>query len=118
MIQLASTSDLLQLVTGGTQVIKVHASYADMSGITITYARLNTSISTVTTTTIVGSPAASTQRRVMFLSILNSDTTTPNTITLQVFATGTTCVLQQIALLPGAVLNYSSVGGFAITPQR
>ena len=45
MIQLAATTDLLQLVTGGTQVVKVHASYVDLTGTTVTPGRLNTSIS-------------------------------------------------------------------------
>ncbi len=62
MIILASTSDLIRVVTSHAATIEVHASFVDLNGTTVTPGRTNTLISTATTTTIVGSPGASTVR--------------------------------------------------------
>lgn len=62
MINLASTSDKLQVVTdvAGSD-IRVHASWVDLNGTTVTPGRTNTpGITTATTTDVVASPAAST----------------------------------------------------------
>lgn len=73
MLLLTSTSDLVRLVTGtATTTIEVHASYVDVNGTTITPDRKNTRITTATTTTIVGSPAASTQRNVKAIYVTNN----------------------------------------------
>ena len=71
MILLTSTSDRLRVITGSAGDIRVQASYVDLSGTTVTPGRQNTSISTATTTDIVGGPGASTQRNVKFCSIFN-----------------------------------------------
>jgi len=63
MLLLTSTSDIVRLITGAAaSTIEVHTSYVDVNGTTITPGRTNTRITTATTTTIVASPAASTQR--------------------------------------------------------
>ena len=65
MLNLASTSDVLRVVTGAAADIDVHSSWVDLNGTTVTPGRTNTpAITTATTTTIVGSPAASTVRSV------------------------------------------------------
>ena len=69
MLLLTSTSDAVTLVTAAATSVYVQASYVDMSGSTITPGRTNTVISSATTTTIVPSPAASTQRNVKQLII-------------------------------------------------
>ena len=74
MILLTSTSDLVEVVTASTQAIQVQASYVDLNGPNVTPGRTNTLISTATTTTVVGSPAASTQRTLKYLSIFNAGT--------------------------------------------
>lgn len=85
MLFLTSTSDLLQIVTGGTQVLDVHASFIDLnaSGANVNNERTNLTISTATTTTIVSSPASNVQRDVGFLSVLNTDTTNAAAISIQ-----------------------------------
>ena len=85
MLLLTSTSDLIQLITGSAGTIKVHASYSDVTtGPTVTVGRTNTpSITTATTTTIVASPASSTQRNVRYISIRNTDATVTNACTVQ-----------------------------------
>jgi hypothetical protein len=75
MIILNSTSDLVQVITGsGVSSILVHSSWVDFSaGVTAAPNRTNTpAIVAATTTTIVASPASSTQRNVKTISIFNS----------------------------------------------
>jgi hypothetical protein len=80
MLLLTGTSDLVQVVTSATggsgYGVEVHSSWVDHAAGTITPARTNTAaITTATTTTVVGSPAGSTQRNVRFLSIRNDHAT-------------------------------------------
>lgn len=74
---LASTSDLLQVITDAAADIEVHASWVDKVAATEPVAgRTNTDhITTATTTTVVGSPAASTVRNVKFVSFHNNHAT-------------------------------------------
>ena len=84
MLLLTSTSDLVQVITGAAGAIAVHASYVDNNAGTITPTRTNTpSIATATTTTVVASPAASTQRNVKLINIFNASATISNLVTLQ-----------------------------------
>jgi hypothetical protein len=84
MLLLTSVSDLLQVVTGSTGAVEVHASWVDNLNGTITPGRTNTaSISTATTTTVVAAPAASTQRNVKFLSVRNDHASTSNLVDVQ-----------------------------------
>lgn len=83
MIILASTSDLIRVITGSAVTTEVHASWVDNASGTITPGRTNTAISTATTTTVVGSPASSTYRNVRFLSIRNTHASSQNTITIE-----------------------------------
>lgn len=109
---LTSTSDLVQVVTGGTQVVHVHASWLDNAAGTITPTRLNTIISSATTTTVVGSPAASAQRNVKFLSIQNTDASASVAITVQ-HTDGTTAVQLFKATLPaGWTASYNDLEGW------
>ena len=112
MIILATTTDLVQIITGSTQAIKVHASYVDLNTSTsaITPGRLNTSIATATTTTVVASPAASTDRTVKYLSIQNTGVA-GETVTV-LHTDGTTPInLQNITLNAGYTLVYTDGGG-------
>ena len=69
MLLLASTADLIRVVTGSSGTVEVHASFVDVAAGVITPGRTNTpTITTATTTTVVASPAASTQRNVKLLS--------------------------------------------------
>ena len=101
---LTSTSDLIQVVTSAAGTVEVHADYADASGAPPAVSgmgRTNTSISTAATTTVVGSPAASTTRKVLNLMISNSHASTANTVTIR-HTDGTTPIqIEQITLLAG-----------------
>ena len=101
MILLTGTSDLIQLVTAGTQTVNIHASWMDTSVGTQTPGRTNTIVNSATTTTLVGSPASFTERNVKTLIVTNTDVTAA-TITLQHFdGTTTVRIAPQIALPPG-----------------
>lgn len=83
MINLASTSDKLRLVTSGAASVEVHASWVDLNGSTVTPGRTNTpDITTATTTDIVAAPAASTTRNVKLLSIVNSHASVSTDVTV------------------------------------
>ena len=74
MILLTSSSDLLEVVTGASvSDIYVQASFVDLSSVNVlTPGRQNTIITTATTTTVVPSPAAGTNRALKNLCIFNS----------------------------------------------
>ena len=69
MIILASTADLVRVVTSHAALVEVHASYVDLNGTTVTPGRLNTLITTATTVTVVASPGAATVRNLKHLNI-------------------------------------------------
>lgn len=113
MLLLTSTSDVVRLVTGtATSTIEVHTSYVDVNGSTITPGRTNTLITTATTTTIVGSPAASTQRNVKAIYCTNNSTGTNCTISVLHTDGTTTIELMQFVLLPGENLGYREDGSW------
>jgi hypothetical protein len=73
LLLLTSTSDLVRVITDASADIEVHASWVDHNAGAITPGRTNTaSITGAATTTVVGSPASSTQRNVKLLSIRNN----------------------------------------------
>jgi hypothetical protein len=114
MILLTSTSDAISLITSSTANISVHASYVDVSGTTVTPGRDNTLIVTATTTTIVASPAASTQRTVKSLIIRNTHASSTNQLTLQHTDGTDTVILFVITLSPGWALYYDEGNGFVV----
>ena len=84
MLLLTSTSDLIQVVTGSAADVEVHASWVDNNAGTITPGRTNTaSITTATTTTVVGSPGSSIQRNVKHLNIYNNHASNSTLVTVQ-----------------------------------
>ncbi len=111
MLILASTSDIIRIVTGAAATINVHASWVDNAAGTITPGRTNTAaISTATTTTIVGSPAASTQRNVKGLIITNVHASAGAQVTVQHFDGSNSEDLISVTLLAGENLNFSQEG--------
>jgi hypothetical protein len=102
MLLLTSTSDIIRVVTGtAVSTITVHASWVDNASGTITPGRTNTNITTATTTTIVASPGASTQRNVKTIGITNNNASTSTTVTVQHFDGTTSTDLMGVTLLPG-----------------
>lgn len=108
MLLLTSTSDKIQVVTGGTPGIDVHASFADYdTSITnpndrVSLGRKNTKITTATTTDVVLSPGnATTSRNVKTLEVANIHASTANQVTIQ-HTDGTNVIqLESINLLAG-----------------
>jgi len=113
MLLLTSTSDLVQVVTGtATSTIEVHASYVDINGTTVTPLRTNARITTATTTTVVPSPAASTQRNLKGLYVTNNSAGTNCNIAV-LHTDGTNSVeLMQFILLPGENMTFNEEGGW------
>ncbi len=113
MLLLTSTSDLVTITTASAvATIEVHASYVDINGATITPLRTNTRITTATTTTVVSSPAASTQRNVKGLYITNNSVGTSCNIAVS-HTDGTNNIeLMQFILLPGENMGYREDGSW------
>lgn len=118
MLLLTSTSDLLKITTSAAGDIQVHASYVDVNGTTITPLRTNTLITTATTTTVVGSPAASTQRNVKGLYVTNNSASISQNVAV-LHTDGTNQVeLMQFVLLPGENLGYREDGSWVHRDQN
>ena len=113
MLLLTSTSDIIRLITGtATSTIEVHASYVDVSGSTITPGRTNTRITAAATTTIVASPAASTQRNVKALYVTNNSPGTSCNVAVEHYDGTNAVELMQFILLPGENLGYREDGSW------
>lgn len=111
MLILASTSDIVRVVTDATADIEPHASWVDNAAGTITVSRTNTaSITTATTTTVVASPGASTQRNVKHLSLRNNHASTTCNVTVEHFDGTTAETLMKVALLAGEALVLDQTG--------
>jgi hypothetical protein len=114
MLLLASTSDLLRVVTSGAVTTDVHASWADLNGSTVTPGRTNTPITTATTTTVVASPASSTYRTVKTLCVRNRHASSGQTVTV-IHTDGTNAMeLVQAVLAAGDALHYDEHAGFTV----
>lgn len=113
MLLLTSTSDIVRVVTGAAvSTITVHASYVDNASGTITPGRTNTNITTATTTTIVASPGASTQRNVKAIYITNNSTSASCNVTVQQFDGTTSTDLMGVTLKPGENLVLDEDGSW------
>lgn len=113
MILLTSTSDIVRVITGSAvTTISVHASWVDNASGTITPGRTNTNITTATTTTVVASPGASTQRNLKTMYIENSSASTSTTITVQHFDGTTSSNIISVTLLGGENLNLREDGSW------
>lgn len=116
MILLASSSDLVQVVTGQAGTIDVHTSWVDYLSGAVTPGRTNTAITTATTTTVCGSPTGSTIRNLKTLHIRNRHATSSCDITVK-HTDGTTAVeLHKVTLTAGQALEYIEGVGFFTLP--
>lgn len=114
MLLLTSTSDLLRVTTSSTAPLEIHATWVDNASGTITPGRTNTEVTTATTTTVVGSPGASTQRTVQTLLVRNSHASTSNDVTV-LHTDGTTVVdVFKATLAAGEVLQFLDGVGFQV----
>lgn len=114
MLLLASTSDLLRVVTSAAITVDVHASWVDSDGSSRTPGRTNTLISTATTTTVVASPASATVRTVKTLTIRNRHGSTACDVTV-LHSDGTNVPeLVKATLNAGDALHYDEHQGFTV----
>lgn len=113
MLLLTSTSDLLRIITGSAADVEVHASYVDNAAGTITPGRTNTpSITTATTTTVVGSPGASVQRNVKLLNVHNNHASVSTTVGIE-HTDGTTVeMLWNGTLAASEIVIFDAVGNW------
>jgi hypothetical protein len=111
VLLLTSTSDLVRVHSDASVDIEVHASWVDNASGTITPGRTNTaSITGTVQTTVVASPASSTQRNVKFLSIRNNHGSTSAVVDVD-HTDGTNVeILHKVTLLAGELLVLDSVG--------
>lgn len=111
MLLLTSTSDLIQVVTDAAVAVDVHASWLDFADAgDRTPGCTNTAITTAATTTVVGSPAASTQRNVKRLTVRNKDSSASCNVTVRHTDGATAVELFKTALGPGQSLAFGEEG--------
>jgi len=116
MLILASTSDIIRVVTSAAAQIEVHASYGDLTVSTgaVDLNRTNTpAITTATTTTIVASPASGVKRNVKHLNITNDHTSISCVVTVEHFDGTTATELMTFTLLPGENMIFNEEGRWA-----
>lgn len=113
MLVLASTSDIIRVVTSAAAQIEVHASYGDLTVSTgaVDLNRTNTAaITTATTTTVVPSPAAGVKRNIRHLNITNDHASVSCSVTIE-HSDGTNVEeLIQVILLPGENMVFGEDG--------
>jgi hypothetical protein len=116
MLLLTTSSDQLQVVTAVAAAIDVHASWVDItpSTSTIVPGRLNTALTLPSTTSVAGSPAASTQRNVKTLHVYNKDASASCGVTLQTVDGTGTYPFYNVSLTPGSAIEVTDMGGIRL----
>ena len=113
MLNLSSTSDLVQVVTSVAAQIEVHASWVDLNISTgaVTPGRTNTpAITTATTTPVLAAPASGVVRNLKHLNITNDHASASCTVTVE-HTDGTNNVeLMAFTLLPGENMIFNEEG--------
>ena len=104
---LTTITDIVRVVTSAAGTISVQADWADQTTTTFTPGRTNTAITTATTTTLVAAPAASTQRQVKNMTIVNTDALVTNTITVQFFDGTNAFVVFAYTLAPNKQIQFN-----------
>jgi hypothetical protein len=112
MILLTSTSDKIRVVTAQAVTVDVHASWVDYNGSAVAPGRLNSAITTATTTDVVPSPGSGVQRNLKTLSVRNKHATSTVTVTVQHTDGTTVAELDKRVLGPGSSLLYDEGQGF------
>ena len=111
MLNLASTSDIVRVITASAASVEVHASWVDLNGTTVTPDGLNTpNITTATTTTVVPAPGASTVRNVKALYITNVSTSASTRVAVEHFDGTNAVELMGFILLPGENMTFNEEG--------
>jgi hypothetical protein len=117
MLLLSSTSEILQLLTSGSEAVAVQISYADYTAPSTVDPETTTNvvISAAGTVTIVPSPSGSAKRNVKELSIYNTDGSGTLQVTV-IHYDGSVQVQKQTATLqPNYALHYEDKEGWYVT---
>jgi hypothetical protein len=114
MLLLTSVNDQLQLVSDSAANLEVHATWVDTVPSTgaITPGRLNTKVAAAATTSVAGSPAASTQRNVKSLHVRNKHATLRCGIKIRHSDGVNVAQIFGTSLGPGSTIEYTDQGGF------
>jgi hypothetical protein len=107
---LSSNTHTLNLTTSSTSEVDVTVSYLDITSSSLTPAAQDSQIITATTTQICDAPAASTQRQIKVITVLNTGTAS-NSITI-VKTTSSVFTLYKTVLQAGQSAVYSIDGGW------
>lgn len=111
MLNLASTSDVIRIITASAAQIECHSSWADFDGSAVSLGRQNTAaITTATTTTIVPSPGSGVVRNVKHLNITNDHASQNCKVTVEHFDGTTASELMEFILLPGENMIFNEEG--------
>ena len=116
MLILASTSDIIRVVTGSAADVDIQASWVDHDTATLitTPGRtITAAVVTATITTVVPSPGnATTKRNVKHLSIHNVSATITTTVTIQQFDGTNNLDLINCTLLPDEHIHFDEQGNW------
>lgn len=111
MLNLASTSDIIRVVTSAAAQVECHTSWGDFDGSAVSLGRQNTAaITTATTTTIVPSPGSGVVRNVKHMNITNDHASQNCTVTVEHFDGTTAVELMAFTLLPGENMIFNEEG--------
>lgn len=115
MIILATTSDILQLVTTAGGSMDVHVSWVDNQTATATPytpGRSNINFAAIGTITILSAPAASTQRQIKKITIYSY--AGPQTLTVKLFDGTNGYRLVQVTVAGNELLEYEDLAGWMV----
>ncbi len=116
MLILTGTSENIQVILAGaitTNQLNCFASYRDTTSTTIVAGKNYLNTNNTTAVNIVGSPAASTQRVIDYMSIYNTDTVN-STVTVRFNDATNNYILFKTTLASGEKLEYQSGIGFKV----
>lgn len=106
-----TTTDTLEIVTTTAATLNYNINYVDHTSTTAVPGRSFGSISSITTTTVLTAPAASTTRQIRSITILNVSATS-NNITVQLDVSGTNTALTDAEIATGEGFNFTDNEGW------
>ena len=118
MIILAPVTDSLQIVTSADVNLEYNVAYADHTSSGVTAVDTAGSISTATTTTVISASGAGVTRQVRGISVLNTTTFSPVTMTFQIDVSGTDTVIFKCILNAGESINFTEGRGWHSISDR
>lgn len=112
---LDATTKSLEMATSSAASTDYVVSYADHTTTAFTPGMNQGNVASATTTTILAAPAASTQRQVKWVSVINRSTSTAQTVTLKLDVSGTEYYIgPSSTLAPGEALRMEADGSLTL----